>query len=162
MSRFQDILVEYGPALKRVAASYAPPGAEREDLEQEILAAIHHALPGFRGESSVRTYIYRIAHNCGIQALKSRERSAETSPLREQDHVTSKTPESRALERERYERLASAIRELPLSLRQPMVLRLEGLSYEEVGAILGLTQSAVGVRLHRATTALERLMEERR
>jgi len=162
VSRFQEIIREYGPALKRVAASYAPPGPEREDLEQEILASIHHAIPNFRGEASVRTYLYRIAHNCGIQALKSRERSAEVSPLREQDHTTSKTPESHAMERERYERLASAIRELPLGLRQPMVLRLEGLSYEEIGATLGLTQNTVGVRLHRATAALEGLMKEGR
>jgi len=66
------------------------------------------------------------------------------------------------MERERYERLASAIRELPLGLRQPMVLRLEGLSYEEIGATLGLTQNTVGVRLHRATAALEGLMKEGR
>jgi RNA polymerase sigma-70 factor (ECF subfamily) len=154
-----DLLDTYGPALKRVAASYAPPGPEREDLEQEIVLALHTAWPGWRGDASARTFAYRIAHNCGILLIKRRRRAPETEPLDERHAVTRRTPEDLAQERQDYERLARAVRQLPLAQRQPMALRLDGLSYAEIGEVLGLTTSNVGVRLHRATDELKRLMK---
>lgn len=156
----EDILKTWGPALKRVAASYAPQGADREDLEQEIVFSIHQALPGFRGDAKLRTYVFRIAHNCGIQAIKRRTRQPVTEPLGDTLTAPTQTPEQRSLQRERYEQLAAALRRLPLSQRQPMTLRLEGMSYEEIGEVLGLTRNAVGVRLHRATQSLRSLMKE--
>ncbi len=156
---FDELLITYGPALKRVAASYAPPGAEREDLEQEIVLALHTAWPGFRGDASARTFAYRIAHNCGITLMKNRRGAPRTQPLDPSHAVTRRTPERIAQRRQEYERLARAVRRLPLSQRQPMSLRLEGLSYAEIGEVLGLTTSNVGARLHRATAELRRLME---
>ena len=64
----------YGPALARVVASYAPPGADREDLAQEVAMALVRGLPAFRGEASLRTYVMRIAHNvCLREVMRHRE-----------------------------------------------------------------------------------------
>lgn len=52
--RFERVVREYGAALARLAAAYAPDRANRDDLSQEILLAIWRALPRFRGESSTR------------------------------------------------------------------------------------------------------------
>ena len=60
---FDDVLREHGPALWRVIASYAPPGAERDDLAQDTLLAVWQALPRFRGDSSPRSFVLRVAHN---------------------------------------------------------------------------------------------------
>ena len=59
------------------------------------------------------------------------------------------------LKNERREQLAAVIRQLPISIRQPLVLRLEGLSYKEIADVLDLTTSNVGVRLHRASAKLK-------
>src|SRR5690554_1363503 len=157
-----DILETYAAVIARMAASYAPPGAEREDLEQEIALAVMKAAPRFRGDASFKTYVYRIAQNCGIDAIKRRRQASEVlhdKVLEDERHPTTEPgPEQAALKSEQRERLAAGIRTLPLSMRQPLVLRLEGLSYEEIAAILDLTTTTVGVRLHRATAALKRHM----
>ena len=157
---YEDIEAEYGSAIRRIAASYAPPGAERDDLEQEIALAIYEALPKFEGESDIKTYVYRIAQNCGIDRI--RRRKLDTVGLEDAAPVTSSDhgPEQRALKKEKYERLASAVRALPLKYRQPLVLRLEGLSYDEIADVLDLTSSNVGVRLHRAKQQLKGHVEE--
>src|SRR6185295_11122801 len=63
---FDEVLREHRPALWRVIAVYAPPGAERDDLAQDVLLAVWQALPRFRRGSSPRTFILRIAHNRGL------------------------------------------------------------------------------------------------
>ena len=149
-----DLVQQYGATIRRVAASYMPPGAAREDLEQDIAIAVIRAAPAFREEAAMSTYIYRIAHNCGIDALKKRDVNS-TEFKDALHHTTRPNPEDSTLKMEQRERLAAAIRQLPLSIRQPLVLRLEGLSYKEIAEILDLTTSNVGVRLHRAKDALK-------
>jgi RNA polymerase sigma factor (sigma-70 family) len=69
---FDDLLREHGPSLWRVIASYAPPGAERADLAQDVLVAVWQALPHFRGQGSARSFVLRIAHNRGLSAAWKR------------------------------------------------------------------------------------------
>jgi len=72
---FLRIYDQYAPALKRLAGAYAAAREDREDLVQEIAAALWRALPGYRGEASERTWLYRIAHNVAITAtVKQRKR----------------------------------------------------------------------------------------
>jgi len=63
---FDAFLRDHGPALWRVIANYAPPGAERDDLAQDVLLAVWQALPRFRAKSSPRSFVLRIAHNRGL------------------------------------------------------------------------------------------------
>ena len=155
MPDLEKVLREHGGSLGRVAASYAPPGPDREDLRQEIALALVSALPRFRGDSSLRTYVLRIAHNCGIRyAVARRRNSMEASD----QAVELQTPEAAAAARQDAERLATAIRTLPIGLRQVLVLRLEDLSHREIADMLGTTDNAVTVRLHRARTALRQCM----
>ncbi len=149
-----EILETYSPVIHRVAASYMPPGAAREDLQQDIAVAVMKAAEAFRGDASMKTYVYRIAHNCGIDAIKRRR--VDGVEFDDGRHRAGEPgPEAVTLKNERQEQLAAAIRQLPLSLRQPLILRLEGLSYQEIAEILDLTTNHVGVRLHRAKDALK-------
>jgi len=159
----EDVLREYGPAMRRLCASYLPPGPPREDLEQDILFAIYRALPSFRHDASLRTFLYRIAHRC---ALKSRvQLAAHSAPQEDSAHLDlscslDPSPEHVAILKQRQERLAAALRGLPLSQRQPLTMRLNGLSYQEIADVLGLDLHNVTSRLHRGTAALKSLLQK--
>lgn len=143
---------EYAAALARLSSAYAVTQEDREDLVQEIAAALWRALPEFRGESSERTWLYRIAHNVAItaslkrHAREKREAAPDTLP----DSVSAKTSAEQDLLAEEQRRiLFAAIRELPAADRQITVLHLEGLSGAEIEAVTGIAQGAVATRLTR-------------
>ena len=78
MVDIEQVLTEFRPVLGRTAAMYAPPGSDRDDLLQEIYLALLSALPRYRGESSLRTYVLRVAHNCGIRCMRYLRRDLAT------------------------------------------------------------------------------------
>ena len=75
---FERVLAEFGPALRRLAGSYEPDAGRRDDLAQEIAIALWRALPRFRGECSMRTFVYRIAHNRALTHVWRRGRTLTT------------------------------------------------------------------------------------
>lgn len=158
-ARYDQILRREGAALRRVAAAYEAEAARREDLFQEICLAIWQALPRFRGESSERTFVFRIAHNRGL-THRSRRR-ANPVDLEEAEPVADPRPgpEAEAGEAQRRERLRSAVLDLPLEPRQVISLTLEGLSPREIAEILGITENNAAVRLSRARRALRQILE---
>ena len=153
---FDDVLTTYGAALGRLAASYVRDSGEREDLLQEIVFAIWQALPRFRGQSSERTFLFRIAHNRAMTHL-ARRRMAAVEP---DEYIEDAAPNpERALSvRQEGERLLEAIRRLPLAYAQVVTLTLEGLSYAEVADVLGITETNVGARLTRSREMLRHLL----
>jgi RNA polymerase sigma-70 factor (ECF subfamily) len=157
---FDDVLREHGPALWRVIASYAPPGAERDDLAQDVLVAVWQALPRFRGQSSPRTFVLRIAHNRGLSHAWQRAKRPPTEP--EPLHVADPRPpvDELVASSQRAERFLHHLRTLPLGLREVLALALEGLPHAEIAAIVGITVENVAVRLGRAREALRRSIEK--
>jgi RNA polymerase sigma factor (sigma-70 family) len=152
---FERLLAEFGPALRRLAGSYEPDAGRRDDLAQEIAIALWRALPRFRGECSLRTFVYRIAHNRALTHVWRRGR-ARTAEVAEAEHVVdpAESPESRVARGQRRDRLDVAIRTLPIVHRQVLTLALEDLSHAEIGGVLGIRENAVAVRLTRARQAL--------
>lgn len=155
-ARYERLLREHGAALRRVAALYEHDPAAREDLFQDVCVAIWRALDRFRGESSERTFIFRIAHNRGL-THRLRRRPADVAldviaepaaPVREAD------PEHVVQARRRQAALQAAVARLPLAMRQVMVLTLEGLSQREIADVLGITENNVAVRVTRARRLL--------
>ena len=160
--RFHRVLDTYGSALGRVAGSYTRVSHEREDLLQEIAIAIWRALPAFRGECSERTFVFRIAHNRGMSYLARRRSSLVGHAGDEELDVADAAPgpEATLSAREQTRRLRDAVGRLPLQFRQVITLALEGLSYSDIGQVLGLSESNVGVRLTRARHMLRQLIYE--
>jgi RNA polymerase sigma-70 factor (ECF subfamily) len=151
-SIFEDLLRRYIPALRRLAWSYARDGAEGEDLFQEISMALWTALPRFRGDSSERTWVYRVAHNTAISFVTIHKRRAAREqnvapPAEPASHAVS--PEGQAIDRQRQLRLWAAVRELPLADRHIILLYLEGLSASEIESVTGLSAGSVATRLTR-------------
>ncbi len=143
--------------------------AEAEDLTQEVLIKVNETLPGFRGESQLSTWIYRIATNSALDRLRSPSykravqicsASAETE-VQDRDALTGvKTPlvEPEIFRKEMSECVQGFIQKLPENYRVVLVLsEFEGLKDSEIAETLGITSGAVKIRLHRAK---ERLKEE--
>ena len=151
------MLRRYAQPLRRVAWSYTRDQAEGDDLFQEIALALWTALPRFRGDCSERAFVLRVAHNQGI-TYSTRRRP--TIDLDDETPSSSPDPERALEQKQRAARLHRAIHALPLGHRQVVTLLLEDLSHDEIAAVLGLSPTNVGVRLHRARAALREALGE--
>ena len=149
----------HGDALERVVWGYVDNLPDREDLMQEILMALWRALPRFRGESSLRTFVLQVAHNRSI-TFATRRRRFEDLP--EEGLLPDPAPlvEERLIEAQDRDRLFRAIRRLPEAQRQAVMLHLEGLSQREIATLQETSEGNVGVRLTRARKALRALLVE--
>ncbi len=160
---FTRLMDEYAPAMRRLAGVYARTLADRDDLFQEIAAAVWTAIPRFRGEASERTWLYRIGHNVGItyaakkRRTDSRERQADAEwraiPVDENSEEKSAAARRHAL-------LVEALRQLAGVDQQLVMLQLEGLTYEEIAGVTGLSESNVGARLTRCRKRLAELVRK--
>lgn len=157
MPDLQEIISSYGRALTRVAAAYEADPSLQEDLLQDILIAIHGALPALKDEGRIAPFVFRIAHNRGVSHVV--RRVADKKAPAGGDEPVVPTPEQALLASERSAQLVAAIRRLPLPYRQVMTLVLEELSHAEIAEVLGLTVSNVGVRVNRAKAQLRAMLD---
>jgi RNA polymerase sigma-70 factor (ECF subfamily) len=162
--RFLGIIEQYQPALWRLVNSYEADPGRREDLFQEIALGVWQALPRFRGDSSERTWLYRIAHNIAISTLESRRRR-DTRELPMPDSVERigrwNDPDRELVIEEQRQAVLAAIQELAPVDKQLIVLHLEGLSYQEIEEVSGLSESAIASRLSRIRDRLTALIQRK-
>lgn len=145
---FQQWVHEHGAILHRTVRGFAP-GSDADDLMQELLMALWRAIPAFRGASSPATFIYRVSHNAALTWKKLDAREA-AEPLPSPDGVADCEDRSEEHDDERLLALLyDEIHKLRPTDRSLMLLSLDGLSYDEIGSIHGLSSNAIGVRLHR-------------
>ncbi len=156
MRDYESVWAEYSDGIGRLAASYESAPDLREDLLQEIRLALWKALPRFRGDCSLRTFVYRVAHNRALTHVW--QRRGQPVPSDELDEVRdpSPGPESSAIRRADRESLMRAIRKLPVHYRQVITMVLEELPQAEIAAVLGISENNVAVRLNRARNLLRR------
>ena len=129
-----------------------------QDVAQDAFVRAYKALPDFRGQAAVRSWLYRIATNLALNAVQRRkEYPADSLP----ESPTDSGPEREAVRDEMAAHLRSAIDELPLDLKQPLVMREYGcLSYQEISDELELPLNTVRTRILRARRALRVPMED--
>jgi len=151
---YEAVLKRYRRPLGQIAARYCATEAEAEDLLQDIHLAIWNALPGFRGDCSERTFVLRIARNRGANARRRRSTIAVMGVCDPTDPTPS--ADERIDDTRRKTALSRAVNALPRVLREAVTLRLDGLSYREIGARLGVTETNASVRVTRARQALKR------
>lgn len=169
---FEEIHEAYRPKIERYLVRVVGE-AEAEDLTQEVFVKVHRALPGFKGESSLSTWIYRIATNTALDALRSPafRHAGEDQPLTEDTDRCAgplapsdspippdgTSPEQEAFKEERFECYRGVLDGLPPNYRAVVGLsELGDLAVEEIAAILGLNASTVKMRLHRGRERLLR------
>lgn len=145
--------------LGRIAASYEFEPGRRQDLVQEITLAIWKALPRWRGDASLRTFVARVAHNRAIDHLAQHQRLGEDE-LPEQQVDASADPVATTEASQRRSSLVKAVQRLPVGQRQVVVLALEGFSQNEIGQALALEENTVAQRLSRARKQLRDWLDE--
>ena len=152
---FAALLREYAGLLSRIAASYEADPSLRDDLLQDIALALWRALPTWRGEASMKTFMARVAHNRGATHVMGQRRRLPAGELSEDIADVSHSPEEHTQLDQSRLRLQGAVRALPVTLRQSVTLALEGFSHQEIADALGVTANSVAVRLNRARAALK-------
>ena len=158
---FERIVAEYGPLISRIAMSYEADLALREDLTQQIFLAVWQALPSFRADSSLKTFIARVAQNRSISFVTKQVRQPRLAELPEKLEAETLNPEEEAIELNEREMLLAATRRLPLPQREVIILVLEGFSYPEIATMLDIAPNALALRLSRAKTALKSMLEHK-
>ncbi|MBJ7320190.1 MAG: sigma-70 family RNA polymerase sigma factor [Brevundimonas sp.] len=151
---FEALLAEHGGMLRRIASAYEADRERRRELEQDILLAVWRALPKHRGDAPLRHFIARVAHNRAVTHVAREAAEPRRQPLDEAAPCDAPNPHEAAETRDLHDRLGQAVRALPLSLRQPALLTLEGFAPAEIADMLGLNPNAVSIRLTRAKAAL--------
>jgi RNA polymerase sigma-70 factor, ECF subfamily len=158
---FRRWLKQHTGLVFKVARTFAPSDADRDDLVQEILLQLWRSLPRFEGKARESTWIYRVALNTALAWHRSENKHcAAQTPLLAIEEL----PEPDDLDRREREELVAnlyaAIRRLPKVDAALLLLYLDDLSYREMAEVLGISETNVGVKLNRARKTLAELMKE--
>lgn len=129
---------------------------EVADLFQEILINLWKGFAKFRGESSIKTWIYRISLNTCISADRKKKRKGETIPLDININLFDDSTE----DIRQIRMLQSRISRLGPFDRAIILLWLENLSYDEIGSIVGISAKNVSVRLFRIKEQLKKMSNQ--
>jgi len=163
---FDQLVLRYQHKVLKLVLRYMRNHAEAEDVAQEAFLKAYRAIHSFRGDSAFYTWIYRIAINTAKNALVAAKRRPLDYDLDLQDPEQNEragrlrdeaTPESLLLTDEIRRTVDAAIGALPEDLRRAVVLReYDGLSYEEIAAVMECPVGTVRSRIFRAREAIDR------
>src|SRR5688500_7163401 len=157
-SEFDALLREHQAMIARICASYERDRELARELMQEVLFAIWRALPARRGESSLKTFVARIAQFRAISHVAKHSRLPVEEAIDESLLDAHDSPDAEAMAADERTRFLAAVRRLPLTYREPAVLLLEDLTPAEIAGVLGITSDLVAVRLSRARVLLRNLL----
>lgn len=150
---FQRIVMEQKSTIYSVCYMFATSKDEADDLFQETLVNLWQGYGGFRGDSSVRTWVYRVSLNTCLSY--KRKKQVKTVPLDMSPEVFSpSTPDGR-----QNEMLHRRITRLEPFDRAIILLWLEDMPYEDIAAIVGISVKALSVRLVRIRKKLMSIEE---
>ena len=154
---FARVVREYKGTIYTVCYMFSKDEEEVADLFQDILVNLWNGFARFRGDSSVRTWIYRVSLNTCISAERKKKRRGDTVPLDMNINLFDESLE----DMKQVRMLQSRISRLGPFDRAIVLLWLENLSYDEIGAIVGISAKNVSVRLFRIKEQLRNMSDEK-
>jgi RNA polymerase sigma-70 factor, ECF subfamily len=168
-----ELVAEHQRMVIQLAMNLLGDREEALDLSQEVFLRVFRTIHRFRGQSSLRTWIYRIAVNQARNRHRFWRRRHRADQVSLDQHVASHgdfpmegstvTPDRVLAQKELASRLQAALDKLPFDQRTAIVLReIDGLSYDEIAFSLGLAVGTVKSRLTRARRALRLDLDEAR
>lgn len=159
---FRELVVRHESAVARTVTAMLGAGDDADDVGQETFVRFFRALPRFRGDSEVRTYLLRIAMNLSCDALARRRRRSGWVRLdTSDDDPPVDAPDQQTLmeQDERKEIVTRAVQSLDPKHRAVVVLRLlDERSTAEAAQILGVPEGTIMSRLKRALAKLEQML----
>jgi RNA polymerase sigma-70 factor, ECF subfamily len=162
---FELLVAKYQRRLGRLISRFVRNSSEAEDVTQDAFIKAYRALPAFRGDSAFYTWLYRIGINTAKNYLVAQGRRAPTSTPFDAEEAEDfedaallhdvATPENELMSKQVVEVVNSSLQELPDDLRMALTLReIEGLSYEEIAAVMDCPIGTVRSRIFRAREAI--------
>jgi RNA polymerase sigma-70 factor (ECF subfamily) len=162
---YQEIDLSYGAALERLARAYEADRESCRDLLQDIHIALWRSLTAFDQRCSLRTWVYRVAHNVAtshvIQDRRAKSRTFVSLDVLDVEPVRNDA-ESTADRQRALDRLLAMIQLLNPIDRQVILLYLEGLDAASIGEITGISAGNVATKVHRIKNILVRRFHEGR
>lgn len=165
---FNLLVVRHQNKVMNIVSRYVKNSGDVADVTQEAFIKAYRALPNFRGESAFYTWLYRIAVNSAKNYLTSQSRKPPASDVDAQEAdfydgsdalKENASPEKTLLCEELQKKLFAAIESLPEDLRAAITLReIEGLSYEEIAAVMECPVGTVRSRIFRAREAIDKVI----
>lgn len=153
---FANIVREHKSTIYTVCYMFSKNQDEVDDLFQEVLLNLWRGIEHFKGESKLATWIYRISLNTCISADRKKKKHA-TETLSQQADIYAATDET---ETRQIQMLHKRVHRLRPFDRAIVLLWLEGLPYDEIGAITGISAKNVSVRLVRIREELKQMTDE--
>ena len=154
---FARVVREHKGTIYTVCYMFSKDEEEVADLFQEILVNMWKGFSGFRGDSSARTWIYRVSLNTCISAERKKKRRGESVPLSMDINLFEDHDE----DIKQIRLLQGRISRLGPFDRAIVLLWLENLSYNEIGEIIGISAKNVSVRLFRIKEQLRNMSDEK-
>jgi RNA polymerase sigma-70 factor, ECF subfamily len=154
---YAQAMADFGAAIERLARSHEADSDKRRDLLQEIHLALWRSFDHFQHQCSLRTWVYRVAHNVGATYVV-RDRRSKSRTFVSIDDVASlpASGESGAGfdTRATLDRLYALIQQLKPLDREVILLYLEGTDAASIGEITGLSAGNVATKIHRVKSVL--------
>ncbi len=154
---FDSWLEQHRGILFKIIRAYAFTPHDQEDLFQEVCLKVWQSIPDFRGEAKPSTWIYRVALYAATVWVRGEKKRPPSDDLADIDHTLIIQDQS---SNEQLDWLYEQIGQLDPIDRSICLLMLDGYSYKEIAAILGISQSNVGVKIHRVKEHLVRKSRE--
>ena len=165
---FEEIVKTYEKPVYNLALRYSGNPDDAFDISQDIFLRVYRSIDTFRGQSKFSTWLYQIATNICIDHCRKTSRKKEISMFVSDDDGeetelefadTEYSPEQIVEKKELRDEIGRCINKLADEHRVILILRdIEGISYQEIGAILNMEQGTVKSRLFRAREKLRKLL----
>jgi len=149
----EHIVATYRSMIYQICVGFTNDPGLANDLTQDTLVQVWKRLPDYRGEASLKTWIYRITVN--ICLMDRRKPRPSVEEIDDKSHLSAPLPRAPT---EASLALRRAITRLPRRQRAVVILHLEELNHITIGQVLGLTENNVGVILHRAKVRLRKTL----
>ena len=159
---YQEAADAYGSALDRLARAYEADPETRRDLLQDIHLQLWRSFGHFDGRCSLRTWVYRVAHNVATgHVVRQRRIRTTLASIEEIEAMPSNDQSERvASQNQALERLSILIQRLKPVDRQIIISYLEGMDADSTAEITGLSAANVAMKVHRIKNILRRWFHE--
>lgn len=152
---FAALVDRYTDTINGICYSFAGKEAEFDDLRQDALINLWRGLEGFRGNSDLRTWVYRVTLNSCVSVYRRGAFARSSVPL----EAVADIPDTSAEEMDRTRWVRALIGRLDPADRAIILMWLDDLQYDEIAEVMGMNRNTVASRLRRIRLKLSKMIE---